>query len=148
MTIEIGLTLAILLAAIFLFISEKLRVDLIAMLVLAALAVTQLVTPEEAVSGFSNPAVVTVWAVFVLSGGLTRTGVASTLGKHMMRLAGSGEIRLLLTIMVIGGAMSAFMNNVGVAAMLLPVVVHIARQTNRSPSKLLIPLALARCLAV
>ena len=72
MTFETGVILAILLAAVILFITEKLRVDLIALLVLAALALTGLVTPAEALSGFSSPAVVTVWAVFILSGGLSR----------------------------------------------------------------------------
>ncbi|MFQ5616704.1 MAG: SLC13 family permease, partial [Anaerolineales bacterium] len=102
---------------------------------------TGLVTPQEALSGFSNPAVVTVWAVFVLSGGMSRTGVANVVGRGMLRLAGRGEARLLIVIMLISGVMSAFMNNVGVAALLLPVVVNIARRTNRPPSKLLMPLA-------
>ena len=73
MTLQIGLTLAILLFAVVLFVTESIRVDLVALLVLGLLAVTGLVTPQEAISGFSNPAVVTVWAVFVLSGGMART---------------------------------------------------------------------------
>ena len=141
MTAEIALTLAILVAAIVLFISERLRVDLVALLVLATLALTGLVSPAEAVSGFSNPAVVTVWAVFILSAGLSRTGVANVVGRQVLRLAGSGEVRLLVVIMLAAGVMSAFMNNVGVAALLLPVVMDIARRTGRTPSRLLMPLA-------
>ncbi|MCP4537041.1 MAG: SLC13 family permease, partial [Chloroflexi bacterium] len=141
MTFEIGLTLTILAIAVVLFITEKLRVDAVALLVLVCLALTRLVTPTEAISGFSNPAVVTVWAMFVLSGGLTRSGVANLIGRQVLRLAGQSEAQLIVVIMLIGGAMSAFMNNVAVTAMLLPVVVNIARRTNRSPSKLLIPLA-------
>ncbi|NJN43819.1 MAG: hypothetical protein HC806_03150 [Anaerolineae bacterium] len=143
MSLEITLTLLILAFAVVFFISEKIRVDVVALMVLGALALTGLVTPDEALSGFSNPAVVTVWAVFVLSGGLSQTGVASIVGKQMLRLAGKGEVRLLVIIMVVSGVMSAFMNNVGVAALFLPVVVNIARQTGRPPSKLLMPLAMA-----
>jgi di/tricarboxylate transporter len=141
MTSEIALTLAILAAAVVLFVTERLRVDTVALLVLISLALTGLVTPSEALSGFSNPAVVTVWAMFVLGGGLSKTGVANLIGRQVLRLAGQGESRLVIAIMLVGGAMSAFMNNVAVTAMLLPVVVDIARRTGRPPSKLLIPLA-------
>ena len=82
MTFEIILVLAILSISIVLFITEWVRMDVVALLVLGALAVTQLVTPSEALSGFSNPAVVTVWAILILSGGLARTGVAGLLGRQ------------------------------------------------------------------
>jgi di/tricarboxylate transporter len=141
LTPQIALTLAILSMAIILFITERIRIDLVALLVLASLALTGLVTPAEALSGFSNPAVITVWAIFILSGGLARTGVANSIGRQVLRLAGDGEIRLLMVIMVAAGLMSAFMNNVGVAALLLPVVIDISRRTRRNPSKLLMPLA-------
>ncbi len=141
LTLEIVLTLTILALAVVLFIIEKLRVDTVALLVMAALALTRLVTPTEALSGFSNPAVITIWAMFILSGGLSRTGVANLIGRQMLRLAGRSELLLLVMIMLIGGAMSAFMNNVAVTAMMLPVVVDIARRTDRSPGKFLIPLA-------
>jgi di/tricarboxylate transporter len=141
MTLPIGLTLAILALAVVLFVSERLRVDLVALLVLGSLALAGLVSPVEALSGFSNPAVVTVWAVFILSGGLSRTGIANVVGRHVLRLAGSDETRLVAVIMLTSGALSAFMNNIGVAALLLPVVMDIARRTSRPPSKLLMPLA-------
>ena len=141
MTNEIALSLGILGVAVILFISERLRVDLIALLVLVALTLTGLITSEEAFSGFSNPAVVTVWAVFILSGGLSRTGIANAVGRKVLQVAGNGEVRLIVVIMVTAGVMSAFMNNVGVAAMLLPVVIDIARRTHLPPSRLLIPLA-------
>lgn len=120
---------------------ERLRVDLVALLVLVALALSNLVTAEQALSGFSNPAVVTVWAVFILSAGLARTGVANLVGRYILRLGGKGTSRMLVVIMVISGGLSAFMNNVGVAAMLLPVINHVARKTGRPASKLLMPLA-------
>jgi len=92
-------------------------VDLVALLVLISLALTGLATPSQSLAGFSNPAVVTVWAVFILSGGLARTGVAGMLGRQILRVAGSEEVRLILVIMVTSGFLSAFMNNVGVAEM-------------------------------
>jgi di/tricarboxylate transporter len=141
MTAEITLTLAILAIAVVLFITERLRVDAVALLVMVSLALTGLVTPSEALSGFSNPAVVTVWAMFILSGGLSRTGVAREIGRRVLHLAGQSEARLVAVIMLTGGVLSAFMNNVAVTAMLLPVTVDIARRTGRSSSRLLIPLA-------
>ncbi len=146
MTFQIALVLIILVAAVVLFVTERLRVDVIALLVLGSLALTGLVTPVEALSGFSNPAVVTVWAVFILSGSLSRTGVANIVGRQILRWAGSGETQLVIVIMLTAGVLSAFMNNVGVAALLLPVVMSIARRTGRPPSKLLMPLAFATLL--
>jgi di/tricarboxylate transporter len=141
MTGPIALVLLIVLAAVALFVSGRLRVDVVALLVLGTLAVTGLIEPAEALSGFSNPAVVTVWAVFILSGALARTGVARVIGHQVMRVAGDGELRLILVIMLTAAILSAFMNNVGVAALMLPVVVEIARRTGIPASKLLLPLA-------
>ncbi|MDP6675871.1 MAG: SLC13 family permease [Gammaproteobacteria bacterium] len=141
MNFEIATVLIILAIALILFISEVLRMDLVALLVLCALAVTGVVTPNEAISGFSNAAVITVWAMFILSEGLTRTGIADILGNQIMRIAGRKEIPLIFWVMVISGGLSAFMNNIGVAALMLPVVVDIARRTEIPPSRLLMPLA-------
>ena len=146
MTLEIALVLGILAAAVVLFVTEWVRVDLVALIVLVSLAFTGLITPVQAISGFSNPAVITVWAVFILSGGLARTGVAGMLGRQVLRLAGDSESRLIMVIMLTAASLSAFMNNVGVAALLLPVVMDISRQTRRPPSKLLIPLAFSSLL--
>lgn len=146
MTLDIALVLGILLIAVTLFVTEWVRVDVVALLVLAALPITGVLTPEQAVSGFSNPAVITVWAVFIISGGLARTGVAGILGRQIMRVSGSDEWRLVAVIMSVAAALSAFMSNVAVAALLLPVVMDIARRTRRAPSKLLIPLAAATLL--
>ena len=141
MTIEIALVLGILLIALVLFVTEALRMDLVALLVLGTLAVSGLVSPAEAVSGFSNAAVITVWAMFILSEGLTRTGIANSLGQQLLRVSGRSEISLILVIMLTAGGLSAFMNNIGVAALMLPVVVDIARRTETPPSRLLMPLA-------
>lgn len=141
MTLEMGLVLAILAGAFVLLISEKVRMDVVALLVLGTLALTGLVDPAQALSGFSSPAVITVWAVFILSGGLTRTGVANFIGRQVLRVAGNGEARLIAAIMLTAGLMSSVLNNVGVAALLLPVVMDVARRTGRNPSRLLMPLA-------
>ncbi len=134
---------AVLLGAVTLFITEKLPVDVVALLVLVSLVVLGLVDPNEAVVGFGNPAVVTILAVFIVSGGLAATGIANLVGRFLLRMAGDGELRLLVLIMVGAGILSGFMNDIGVAALMLPVVMDIARRTGRPPSKLLIPLSFA-----
>ena len=115
--------------------------DLVALLVLGTLAVSGLVTPPQAFAGFSNSAVITVWAMFILSDGLTRTGIADVISRQVMRLAGRREIPMIIVIMVTAAVLSAFMNNIGVAALMLPVVVDIARRTRIPVSRLLMPLA-------
>ena len=146
MTFEIALVLGILAVSLVLFISEVIRMDLVALLVLGALAVSGLVTTDQAFAGFSNSAVITVWAMFILSAGLTRTGIADIIGRQVMRLAGRREIAMIVVIMVTAAVLSAFMNNIGVAALMLPVVVDVARRTRIPPSRLLMPLAYATLL--
>lgn len=146
MTPSIGFTLAIVVAAVVLFATEKLRVDLIALLVMLTLIVTGLVSPTEAFGGFANPAVITVWAVYIVSGGLFKTGVADLLGERIIRLAGASEPRLIAVIMLTCGTMSAFMNNIGATAVLLPAVVGISRRSKVPLSRLLIPLSFASLL--
>ncbi len=146
MTTEIALTLGIILAALILFATEKLRVDLVALLVLLAVSITGLVSKEDVFLGFANPAVITIWAVYIVSGGLFKTGVADKLGSLILRLSGSGEARLIAVIMLTCGIMSAFMNNVGAVAVLMPAVIGISKKTNIPVSKLLIPLAFSSLL--
>ena len=146
MTTEIALTLGIILAALILFATEKLRVDLVALLVLLAVSITGLVSKEDVFLGFANPAVITIWAVYIVSGGLFKTGVADRLGSLILRLSGSSEARLIAVIMLTCGVMSAFMNNVGAVAVLMPAVIGISKKTNIPVSKLLIPLAFSSLL--
>jgi len=141
MTFEIALVLGILAVSLILFISEVIRMDLVALLVLGTLALTGLVDSGQAFAGFSNSAVITVWAMFILSEGLTRTGIADIIGRQLMRLGGRREFALIVVIMVTGAGLSAFMNNIGVAALMLPVVVEVARRTRIPASRLLMPLA-------
>lgn len=146
MTISIALVLSVLAVAILLFVTEWVSVDMVALLVLISLALTGLISHTRALSGFSNPAVVTIAAVLVLSGGLIRTGVAHRVGNQILRLAGDSELRLLVVIMSTVGFLSGIMNNIGVSAMMLPVVLDLARRLGRSPSKLLMPLAFSSLL--
>ena len=141
MTPDIALIFSILAVAVLFLIKEWIPMEVAALLSLGAVALTGLVSPTEALSGFSNPAVVTVWAVFILSGGLTHTGAANVLGKFVLRLAGTKETMMIIVIMTTAGILSAVMNNVAVAALMLPVVMDIARHTGRPPSRLLMPLA-------
>jgi di/tricarboxylate transporter len=146
MTTDMAITLAIIGAALVLFATEKLRVDLVALLVLLAVALTGLVDPERVFEGFANPAVITVWAVYMVSGALFKTGVADAMGRGILRLAGDKEPPLIATIMVTCGVISAFMNNVGATAMLMPALVGISRRTKIAVSKLLMPLSFSSLL--
>ncbi len=143
MTSEIILVLSILIIAIALFAWEKFGPDIVAMLVLITLAVTGLVSTNEAFSGFASPAVITVWAIYIVSEGLFKTGVADFFGAKILKFAGPDETRLIAVIMLTVGLMSAFMNNIGATAVLLPAIIGISKQTKLSPSKFLIPLSFA-----
>lgn len=146
LTLDNILVLLILVSAVILFITEKLRVDVVAMLVLLALVATGLVTLEQAFSGFASPAVVTVWAVFIISAALSISGVADWIAQAMLHLVGQSEKRLLVVLMGTVGVMSAFMNNIGAVAILMPAVISIGRQLKISSSRLLMPLAFAALL--
>ncbi len=138
---DIALVITILVIALVLFVTEALRMDIVALLVVGALTVTGLVTPAEAVAGFSNEAVITLWAMFIISEGLLRTGVGDLIGRYVMRLAGRNEAALVAVIMLASGGLSAFMNNIGVAVLMLPVVMGLARRARLPPSRLLMPLS-------
>lgn len=135
------MVLGILVVSLILFISEVIRMDVVALMVLGTLAATSIVDANQAFAGFSNSAVITVWAMFILSEGLTRTGIADIIGRQVMRVGGSSEMSMIFVIMVTGAVLSAFMNNIGVAALMLPVVVDVARRTGLPASRLLMPLA-------
>ena len=141
MTYEIAIVLGVLIVSLVLFISEVIRMDLVALLVLGTLAIFGVVNADQAFAGFSNSAVITVWAMFILSEGLTRTGIADIIGRQVMRAGGNHELTMIVVIMVTGATLSAFMNNIGVAALMLPVVVDVAKRTRIPASRLLMPLA-------
>ena len=141
MTPELIITLIILAAAIVLFLSERLTVDLVALLVLVALGLSHVLTTEEVFSGLSDTAVITILAIFVLAHSLEVTGVADKMGDLILRMAGKSEARLIAALMSVSAFMSLFMNNIAVASILLPATATVARQSGIKISRLLIPLA-------
>lgn len=143
---EIGLTLLILAAAVALFVTEWLPVEVVALLLMLSLVLTGLLTPGEAFAGFASPAVVAVAAIFVVSAALFQSGFAGHMGDLLVRLAGRSEPRLIALLMVGVALLSAAMNNVAAVAVLLPAVVGISRRTGISPSRLLLPLSYAAVL--
>lgn len=138
---EAILTLAVLGGAIVLFATEKLPVDVVAMLVLASLLILRLVTPAEGLSGFSSEATITVAAMFVLSAGLSQTGALRSIGRWFARIR-RGWL-FTLTVMLTLGGMSAFVNNTAAIAVFLPVVLGVAAANKFSASKILIPMSYA-----
>jgi di/tricarboxylate transporter len=141
MSVQIILVLFALCFALVFFINGRLRVDITALIVLCFLAITGLVSPNEAVAAFGNPAVVTIWAMYILSAALVKTNIATMIGNNVLKFSGKGETGLIIVIMIVSGFLSAFMNNIGVAALMLPVVMSISRITSHSPSRLLLPMA-------
>lgn len=141
MTSDMWIALIILGAAILLFITEWLRVDVVALGVLVALMLTGLLTPDEAISGFSNSAVLTIASLFVVGGAVLQTGLAGTLGRRILAIAGNSPIKLIATIMLTVALLSAFMSDAGTVAVLLPAIVSLAISAQISTSKLLIPLS-------
>jgi len=135
------LTFLILGAAIGLFLSERLRPDLVALLVVVALGATGVLTSQETFSGFSRSAVITILAIFILATGLERTGVTRQVGNLLVRVAGESERRLVVAVMLAGAFLSLFMNNIAAASVLLPAVSGAARRGRVNPARLLMPLA-------
>jgi di/tricarboxylate transporter len=141
MELQALLTLAVLVGAVALFVTEKLPVDVVAMLVLASLLVLGLVSPAEALSGFSSEATITVAAMFVLSAGLAHTGAMAPLGRLLGRV--KRPWLFLILLMAVIGPISAFVNNTAAVAVLLPMVLAATAANRMSPSQLLIPMSYA-----
>jgi di/tricarboxylate transporter len=127
-------------ASVF-FIFEWLRADLVALILLVVLGATNILTPQETLSGFSRSAVITIIAIFILTAGLAKTGATRMLGKQLMRWSGESETSLIVVLMAASAFLSLFMNNIAAASVLLPVAIGASRQRQVSPSKLLMPLA-------
>ena len=143
MTLEILLVFLILLGAIVLFALEKMPMDLTAIIVMIALIATGILTPMEAVSGFSNPATITVGAMFIISAALNKTGALLFLGDLSTRMFKYGFWLALIVMMCVIAMISAFINNTPVVAVFIPILLNAARKNNISPSKLLMPLSFA-----
>jgi di/tricarboxylate transporter len=138
--------LAILVAAFALLLTERLRNDLVAVLIIVALAVTGILEPREALSGFGSEPAIVVAGIFVLSAALHHTGVSETIGAWIGRLAGKGYTRAIAVIMPAVALLSAFTHHLTTTAVMLPVTLTLARERNIAPSKLLMPLSFAASL--
>jgi di/tricarboxylate transporter len=134
-------TFAILSVAILLFLSERLRPDMIALLVMLGLGLGGVLDSDETFSGFSRSAVIAIIAIFVLADALRRTGATEKLGAMLIRFGGQRESRLVFTVTLAGAVLSLFMNNIAAASVLLPAISGAARKASISPSRLLMPLA-------
>ena len=135
MTFEMGLLFAALCGMAVLFFTEKLPVELTAFIGLVFLILFGYVTPAEAFTGFSSPAVITMLSIFFVSASLLHTGVADVIAGRVHRLIGDNEILLIVAIMLVSGFLSAFMNNIAAVAVLLPAVASICRKTGIAPSR-------------
>src|SRR3970040_842966 len=132
-------SLALVGVAAVLLVTERLRPDLTALLILISLSLTGVVTPEPASPGFSHSAVITILAIFTLTFALEQTGVTHWVGMRLVRGLGAGEAKLATALMLTAAALSLVMNSIAAAAVLLPSDVAIARHTRRPPSPLAVP---------
>lgn len=141
MTTEIAIVLALLFVAVVLFSTERIPIEIVALLLVIALVVTRTLAVNEAFAGFGNDIVVTIAGLFILTGGLAKTGVIDVVGRRLHRAAGDSEFRMAALVMFAAALCAAVMKNTTTTAMFLPVVLGIAARTKISPSKLLMPLA-------
>jgi di/tricarboxylate transporter len=146
MTLDQGLFLLILAGGLYLFVSERLRVDVTAMLLLLALVLTGVLDAKQALSGFASEPAIIVAAVFVISGGLAATGITERLGRWISHAAGRSERRAIAVVMPAVAALSAFTHHVMVTAMMLPLLLRHARECDIPASRLLMPMSLAASL--
>jgi di/tricarboxylate transporter len=135
------ITFVILIASLVLFFIDRLPADLVALLVVVALGVTGVLTPQEAFSGFSRSAVIIIISIFILADGLQRTGVTEQVGNILLKAGGRSELSLVVIVMSAGALLSLFMNNIAAAAVLLPAVSGASKKAGVSNSRILIPLA-------
>ncbi|QQS39845.1 MAG: SLC13 family permease [Acidobacteriota bacterium] len=143
MTFEITFVLAVAVCAVILFATEKLSVDVVAIVVMVTLMASGIVSPEEGISGFSNKATVTVAAMFILSAGLFKTGAVNYLGTITSRLFKRNFWVGLISVMIAVAFFSAFINNTPVVAIFIPILLGVAKEIKASTSKLLMPMSFA-----
>ena len=136
-------TLIILLISAILFVSGKVRSDLVAICALLALLLFQIITPAQGLSGFSNSTVIMMVGLFIVGGGIFQTGLAKMIGSKVMSLSGKSETRMFLLVMLVTGSIGAFVSNTGTVALMLPIIVSMAASAGTSPRRLLMPLAFA-----
>lgn len=141
--ISMLVTLIILFISAALFVSGKVRSDLVALCALLALLLTQILVPGEALAGFSNTTVIMMIGLFIVGGGIFQTGLAKMIGGQVIKLAGTSETRLFLLVMFVTALIGGFVSNTGTVALMLPIVVSVAVYAGTSSRRLLMPLAFA-----
>ena len=147
MSYDLMVVLGLLAAAIVMFALNKPRMDAVALIMMAVLPLTGVITVGEALAGFSDPNIVLIAALFVIGEGLARTGVAQRLGDWLVAKAGSSETRLLVLLMLVVGALGSVMSSTGVVAIFIPIVLRIAQNTGTAPGRLMMPLCYAALLS-
>lgn len=141
MTAQIAIILVILFVALILFATERIPIEIVSIVLVLSLIITGTLTATEAFAGFGNDIVITISGLFILTGGLAKTGVVDAVGRRLHRFAGEGEFRITALIMIAAALSAAVMKNTTTTAMFLPVVLGIGARRKISPSKLLMPLA-------
>jgi len=142
------ITLVILGLSMLFFVHGKIRADIVALCALVCLMAFNILTPEEALSGFSNSVVIMMVGLFVVGGAIFKTGLAKMISSRILKLAGTSQLKLLILIMTVTAFIGAFVSNTGTVALMLPIVVSMAVGANISPSRLLMPLAFASSLGM
>ncbi|MBX7174837.1 MAG: hypothetical protein K1X72_27925 [Pyrinomonadaceae bacterium] len=137
----IYITLILLLVAVILFATEKIPVDVVGIILVISLVLTGVLTAPEGLAGFGDNIIITIGGLFILTGGLIKTGLVDLMGRRLYKIAGNNEFFLTLLIMVVAAALASVMKNTTTTAMLLPVVIGLAERAKIAPSKLLMPLA-------
>ena len=143
MTMEIGVVFAILATAMLFFITGWIRADIVAILVLVALAATSILEVDEVLQGFSSEAVIAIAGLLILSAGLVRSGVVRWIAERLNDLAGGSRKRLTLTSTLVPGVLSGFVSDIATVSLFIPVVLRLARKNDMHRSKLLLPIAMA-----
>lgn len=143
MTADTAYVYAALIITIIVFLSDRLRLDVVAVMVILALMLGGQLTPGEALAGFGDPVVVLIAGLFVVGEGLFRTGIAHALGARLTTVAGRSESRLLAMMMATVALLSAFMSSTGAVAVFIPVLLSLAARSAIPPARLLMPLSFA-----
>jgi len=143
MTLSLALVLGLLVSAIVMFAINRPRMDAVALIMLTVLPFTGVITPGEALAGFSDPNIVLIAALFVIGEGLVRTGVARRIGDWLIATTGSSETKLLVLLMISVCALGSMMSSTAVTAIFIPVALRISQSTGTAPSELMMPLSFA-----
>jgi di/tricarboxylate transporter len=143
MTGQMLIVFGILAGAIALFASGRMRVDVVAILVVLGLMLSRVLTPKESLAGFGDPVVILIASIFIVGEALVNTGVAQRLGEAVMRVGKGNETKIIVLVMLLAGGVGAFMSSTAIVGMFIPVVLTITKKTGLNRRRLLMPLSVA-----